>query len=748
MKTKRIAQILLILQFSIFVNCFRSASNPSNLLSSLVTSASATPNLKYSTAHIQIYFTNPLSDPEADDAIIGVINQAKSGTFLDLALYGLNREVIIVAVENAIDRGVHVRMVGDKDGTGTVAAKGGEYYEGYLRIANKLDQKFPVSGKLRSNFPVDSGFNDFILINSGAIQHNKFGVIHTSDEKDYVFTGSTNLTDSDFERNNNNLILFQDSGIAGTYRNQFEYLLGLPGSSRVSTVRQHYIDGIRFDVLFSPGMIDGKTAMDHLMDRVTNASATIHFLIFSFPHRYLNDLVLSKFFDSGLDVKGVFDFTQLNNSAEEYYAQHGIPVKIDGNYYEQDGHGGKLHHKVMILDSQENDAVVVTGSFNWSDNANNENNENLMFIYSKEIAQFYEDEFSRRFVEGTPVPTVSPGDPSTQGSVILNEVMWAGRRGATGTSAYADYTDEFIELKNITNQRIDLSGWAIKGASTSGKPMVLPSGTYIDGNSYLVLMSYAPSESAWQPTKYKVANNLSVSNDELYLVLEDINRTSIDVAGKKGTNPESFAGSNGTPKKSMSRNSQPGDGSQSASWFSATIQTNIASSFLAYNFATPGAPNSNATSTRDIIFSEIAWAGTDISASDEWIELRNLTSSPIDLTGWTITVDDGTPSDILLSGTIPAGGYFLLERTDDTSVPGLSADLIYTGGMNNSSTRLILKRQTTAIDETPIGNWPAGTNSPTHISMERANPNSDGTLASSWKNGLGDIEGAQNSGSH
>ena len=48
----------------------------------------------------------------------------------------------------------------------------------------------------------------------------------------------------------------------------------------------------------------------------------------------------------------------------------------------------------------------------------------------------------------------------------------------------------------------------------------------------------------------------------------------------------------------------------------------------------------------------------------EWIELYNNTGSAVDLTGWTLKATDGTP-DIALQGTIPAHGYFLLERQDE-----------------------------------------------------------------------------------
>ncbi|MEK7173873.1 MAG: lamin tail domain-containing protein, partial [Patescibacteria group bacterium] len=75
-----------------------------------------------------------------------------------------------------------------------------------------------------------------------------------------------------------------------------------------------------------------------------------------------------------------------------------------------------------------------------------------------------------------------------------------------------------------------------------------------------------------------------------------------------------------------------------------------------------------------VVVNEIAWMGTVTSANDEWIELYNNGSEAVDLTGWRITAADGQPditldANICPNTTIPAGGYFLLERTDDETVP-------------------------------------------------------------------------------
>ncbi len=88
-------------------------------------------------------------------------------------------------------------------------------------------------------------------------------------------------------------------------------------------------------------------------------------------------------------------------------------------------------------------------------------------------------------------------------------------------------------------------------------------------------------------------------------------------------------------------------------------------------------PTSTPWPERAVLISEVAWAGTLASPSDEWIELHNPNPFAISLDGWVLRAQDGTPL-IALSGTIAAGGFFLLERTDDQSVADVPADLIYT----------------------------------------------------------------------
>ena len=156
---------------------------------------------------------------------------------------------------------------------------------------------------------------------------------------------------------------------------------------------------------------------------------------------------------------------------------------------------------------------------------------------------------------------------------------------------------------------------------------------------------------------------------------------------------------------------------------------------------------------RDVVLSEIAWAGTSAptfaarpgfapeTSSDEWLELRNTTARTIDLTGWTLTAADGTPN-IALRGRIPPHGYYLLERTADGSAPAATADQIYTGALENkpNDEDLTLSDGVTTIDR--VDAWYAGDTA--FHTMQRVDVTLPGTDPAAWADGP--IDGApQNS---
>lgn len=134
----------------------------------------------------------------------------------------------------------------------------------------------------------------------------------------------------------------------------------------------------------------------------------------------------------------------------------------------------------------------------------------------------------------------------------------------------------------------------------------------------------------------------------------------------------------------------------------------------------------DAASPPDVVINEVAWMGTAAYTGDEWIELYNTTGQDIDLTGWTLISDDDSPNT-MLSGTIPANGFFLLERTNDTTVSDILADQIYTGALKDDGEILTLKDAGGEVIDTANGDggpWLAG-DKDSRSSMERINPSAE-----------------------
>jgi len=121
-----------------------------------------------------------------------------------------------------------------------------------------------------------------------------------------------------------------------------------------------------------------------------------------------------------------------------------------------------------------------------------------------------------------------------------------------------------------------------------------------------------------------------------------------------------------------------------------------------------------------VVINEIAWAGTAASANDEWIELYNPSDQAVDLTGWTLRIDGGViqlgdvgESTIEVRwSVIEAGGYLVLERTDDTTISDIAADVLYKGGLSNGGEDIFLVDAAgETVDEALFAEsgWPGGT---------------------------------------
>lgn len=123
-----------------------------------------------------------------------------------------------------------------------------------------------------------------------------------------------------------------------------------------------------------------------------------------------------------------------------------------------------------------------------------------------------------------------------------------------------------------------------------------------------------------------------------------------------------------------------------------------------------------------ILINEISWMGTvpkegesaQAAANNEWLELHNSSASAVSVDGWALSAADGGMT-IGLSGSISAGGYYLIERTDDNTVPNIAADLVtpFGNGLNNTVGELLILKDGAGNEINRVdasGGWPAGNN--------------------------------------
>lgn len=212
--------------------------------------------------------------------------------------------------------------------------------------------------------------------NRSAFMHSKFCVIDGLK----ISSGSMNPTENCAKKNNNNLILINSKNLALNYEEEFnEMWNGKFGKGAVNSVPLVYLNGSKIENYFCPEDKCG----DKIEDALREAKNEIYFMTFSFTHEGIANVILLKNIE-GVLVKGVFE----NRGTGSEYSKYNV-MKYQGIDVKKDINPNVMHHKVFIIDN----ATVITGSFNPSNNADNSNDENVLIIHDKETALKYLEEF-------------------------------------------------------------------------------------------------------------------------------------------------------------------------------------------------------------------------------------------------------------------------------------------------------------------------------------------------------------------
>jgi phosphatidylserine/phosphatidylglycerophosphate/cardiolipin synthase-like enzyme len=334
-------------------------------------------------SQINVYFTGPYNNPPSlssistikkpiDFALKEFIDSSPQTTMY-ICIYEVNNTTITTAIDNAVDHGVKIYAIFDKDVSTSV---------------------------FKSNFEYKK------LASGTQIMHNKFVVVKSLK----VWTGSYNFTVSaTYEQDNFALEIFS-SQLAEIYEKVFLYMWehsnNISISTRIAEFNNKQVsldDGTKITVYFNP-YSQNPQLKDVLINnwydfyeekpKIKNLCFTVAWFTEKSLADYLIQMKKQDVSISGIvddQTSGVSVFTQLRNE--------GIDIWFDGRQTLSED--GLMHHKFCVLDPFTKNAKVICGSANWSDSAltsgSNKNYENLLVIESQQVAEVFYKEFLRLY---------------------------------------------------------------------------------------------------------------------------------------------------------------------------------------------------------------------------------------------------------------------------------------------------------------------------------------------------------------
>ncbi|MBF2054658.1 MAG: DUF1669 domain-containing protein [Candidatus Sericytochromatia bacterium] len=295
-------------------------------------------------------------------ALLAMINNARHT--LDGAFYDMGDIQTIEALVQAKQRGVQVRIVAESENmlprTDAVEAKNPQWRDTILRLQQA---GIPVRGDERSG-----------------LMHHKFMIA----DGQAVWMGSTNMTNSSLYNHNNNAITIRNKQIAENYQSEFERMFthGIFGPQPPRQLPHPVVrvGNSTIQTFFSPR----GGGQEAIMQTLNQAQKRISFMTFSFTDKEIANLMIQKK-QAGLRVDGVYDQCLGYGQYSTYHMmrQAGIHTRMDGNE-------ALLHHKTILADD-----TVITGSFNFSANADKTNNENMLIIQNSYVTASYYQEYDR-----------------------------------------------------------------------------------------------------------------------------------------------------------------------------------------------------------------------------------------------------------------------------------------------------------------------------------------------------------------
>lgn len=345
------------------------------------------------------WFQNANGNENLVARVVTRMNNARRS--IDAALYSLSGfpgDQIAQVLVNARNRGVKVRVICEYDNASSNA---------YTFLVN-------------NGIPLITDRFDPINLGAG-LHHNKFFVFDArggAPESVWVWTGSWNPTDPGTNSDYQNSIEIQDAALANAYTLEFNEMWGsatdVPNAqmSRFgvrkmdNTPHRFIIGGRPVECYFSPS----DRATSKILTAFAAADHSIAFNIYTFTRADLATTIIARK-NAGKKVRGVMDNNTDTGSQYGYLVANNVDVRLKTG-------SGLLHHKVGLVDAEYPywNSLTITGSHNWSNSAENSNNENTLFVYDGNITNQYLQEFAARYYQFGGTDTILVSMDGSDGS--------------------------------------------------------------------------------------------------------------------------------------------------------------------------------------------------------------------------------------------------------------------------------------------------------------------------------------------
>ena len=299
-----------------------------------------------------------------NDTIKAYIDLAQNT--LDICVYNASDATLADAINDAYNRGVQVRYIADDDVVNS--------------MLNDLDPNIPIV------------YRD---PNTAGIMHNKFIIIDVNSiNNSWIMGGSCNWTNpSNLFNDYNNIIFIQDQALAKAYTLEFEEMwAGNFGTHKLdNTPHKFLINSKEVELYFSPS--DQTTSK--ILNTISNVDYSFEFALLSFTKDDIGSAIIDKDAEFGVSIRGILEDQNVNGSEYDALIDAGVNIKSHAGITHQ------IHHKYAIADANivASDPTVLTGSHNWSNNAENNSDENTLIIHDATIANIYLQEFEKRWGE-------------------------------------------------------------------------------------------------------------------------------------------------------------------------------------------------------------------------------------------------------------------------------------------------------------------------------------------------------------